>query len=205
VVLGIATAGSTRAPVGSAWRTRGLAGLLPVLAAVCAYRAAGAAGERAALGRASAESRLDALQGVVDAHPYLDQARRQRGLAWLTLAYSRGRYDPSRLDRARADLEAVVRARPQWAEARVDLGWVNFYGGRRTEARAEMRTATSLDPTHMGVGLAYAQLLAWSGETAGAIQELARLRRINPAWTRQSALDLAASWTRDPALLANVH
>lgn len=204
VLLGIATAGSKGARPSSTLGCRAFIALLGVLATACAYRSVGAAQERAALARTSPESRLDALQSLVAAHPYLDNARRQRGLAWMALAYSRGQYDATRLRRARADLQAVVNARPQWGEARADLGWVKYYEGRTDEAKEEMRLATRFDPTHIGVGIAYAQILAWSGDTTSAIGELARLRRANPAWSQASARDLAASWTQDPALLGNI-
>ena len=204
VLLGIATAGSASAKQSTAPRCRAFVAFLGVLALACAYRSVGAAQERAALARSSPESRLDALQSLVDAHPYLDDARRQRGLAWLALAHSRGQYDATRLQRAHADLQAVVNARPQWGEARADLAWVKYYEGKTDEAKAEMRQATRLDPTHMGVGIGSAQMRAWSGDVAGAVGELARLRRANPAWPRASARDLAGSWTQDPALLANI-
>jgi predicted Zn-dependent protease len=178
--------------------------LLGVLALACIYRSIGAAQERAALARTSPESRLDALQDLVDAHPYLDNARRQRGLAWMAIAYSRGRYDATRLQRAHVDLQAVVNARPQWGEARADLAWVKYYEGKTDDAKAEMRQATLFDPTHIGVGIAYAQMLAWSGDVAAAVGELARLRRLNPDWPQASAKELAASWTQDPALLRNI-
>ena len=204
VLLGIATAGSIAARPSTPLRCRAFIAFLGVLTLACVYRSVGAAQERAALARTSPESRLDALQSLVDAHPYLDDARRQRGLAWMALAYSRGQYDGSRLQRAHADLQAVVNARPQWGEARADLAWVKYYEGKTDEAKAEMRQATLFDPTHMGVGIAYAQMLAWSGDTAGAVGELRRLRRANPSWSQASARDLAASWTQDPALLANI-
>ncbi len=204
VLLGIATAGSTGVKAGSAFRCRALVGLLALLAVACAYRSVGAARERAALVRTTPESRLDALQSLVDAHPYLDRARRQRGLAWMALAYSRGEYDPLRLRRAHADLQAVVDARPQWGEARADLAWVKYYEGKTAEARTEMLQATRADPTHMGIGIAYAQVLAWSGDTFAAIEEVSRLRKINPAWPRASARDLASSWTRDASILSSI-
>lgn len=204
VLLGIATAGSTGARPSSALRCRTFAAFLAVMALACVYRSVGAAQERAALARTSPESRLDALQPLVDGHPYLDNARRQRGLAWMAIAYSRGQYDATRLQRAHADLQAVVNSRPQWGEARADLAWVKYYQGKTDEAKAEMRQATRFDPTHMGVGIGYAQMLAWSGDVGGALGELARLRGLNPAWSRASARDLAASWTQDAALLANI-
>lgn len=204
VLLGIATAGSARAKPSTPLRCRAFIALLVVLALACAYRSVGAAQERAALARSSPESRLDALQSLVDAHPYLGDARRQRGLAWLALAHSRGQYDATRLQRARADLEAVVKIRPQWGEARADLAWVKYYQGNTDEAKAEMRLATRFDPTHLGVGIGSAQMLAWSGDVTGAVGEVARLRKANPFWPRASARDLAGSWTRDPTLLANI-
>jgi O-antigen ligase len=204
VLLGIATAGSEGPRASTALRGRAFMALLALLALACVYRSIGAAQERAALARTSPESRLDALQTLVDAHPYLDDARRQRGLSWMALAYSRGQYDATRLRRAHDDLQAVVKARPQWGEARADLAWVKYYEGRSDEGKAEMRLATRMDPTHLGVGIAYAQMLAWSGDTAAAIGEVTRLRRMNPDWARESARDLAASWTKDATLLANI-
>ncbi len=204
VLLGIATASSEGTRPAAAWTRRAFIAFMAVLALACVYRSVGAAQERAALARTSPESRLAALEDVVNAHPYLDGARRQRGLAWLALAYSRGQYDAARLQRAHDDLQAVVKLRPQWGEARTDLGWVKYYQGNLGEAKQEMKEAVRLDPTHMGIGLAYAQVLAWSGETIRAIEELARLRRTNPSWPRANARDLAASWTQDASILANI-
>ncbi len=204
VLLGIATAGSEAAPARSNLRRFALLALLVVLGAACAYRSLGAARERAAVARTSPESRLDALQSLVDAHPYLDNARRQRGLAWMALAYSRGRYDPQRLQRALVDLQAVVDARPQWAEARADLGWVKYTQGRTGEAKAELFKASRFDPTHLGVGIAYAQVLAWSGDAWAATEEVSRLRTMNPGWSRARARELVSSWTKDSSILANI-
>lgn len=203
-LLGIATAGSAGTRPAAAWARGALIGFMAVLTLACVYRSIGASQERAALARTSPESRLAALEDVVDAHPYLDGSRRQRGLAWLALAYSRGHYDDARLERAKHDLQAVVRLRPGWGEARADLGWVNYYQGNTEEAKREMSEAVRLDPSHMGIGLAYAQVLAWSGETSRAVAELARLRRVNPSWPRSNAQDLAATWTRDASILANI-
>lgn len=204
VLLGIATAGSNGTKPSTPWRCRALLAFIALLAMACVYRSIGASQERAALARTSPESRLEALDDVVKAHPYLTDARRQRGLAWMTLAHSGGSFDPARLQRAEANLQAVVRMRPQWGEARADLGWVKYYAGRIDNAKAEMAEAARLDPTHMGVGIAYAQVLAWSGESSRAVGELGRLRKLNPAWPRASALELATSWTRDAAILAKV-
>lgn len=204
VLLGIATAGAPSAATTPSRLTSALIPLLALASAACAYRSLGAAGERAALARSTPESRLDALDGLVNAHPYLDRARRQRALSWMSLAYSRGSYDPARLERARRDLEAVMALRPQWGEARADLAWVKYYSGHGADALADMRLAAGLDPTHMGVGIAYAQVLAWTGDIAAALREVARLRKMNPAWSRASARDLASSWTTNPVMLSDV-
>jgi O-antigen ligase len=204
VVLGIGTASSSGPKPAGATARRAFISFLAALALACVYRSVGAASERGALARTSPESRLAALDGVVESHPYLDGARRQRGLAWLALAYSHGQYDVVRLQRAHDDLQGVLKLRPGWGEARTDLGWVKYYQGRTEEAKQEMGEAARLDPTHIGIGLAYAQVLAWSGETARAVEELARLRRTNPSWPRSSARELAASWTRDDSILANI-
>ncbi len=204
VLLGIATARSEGTRPAAAWTRRAFIAFMALSTFAGVYRSVGAAQERAALARTSPESRLAALEEVVNAHPYLDGARRQRGLAWLALAYSHGQYDAARLQRAHNDLQAVVKMRPHWGEARTDLGWVKYYQGNIGEAKQEMKEAARLDPTHMGIGLAYAQVLAWSGETVRAVEELARLRRMNPSWPRANARDLAASWTQDASILANI-
>ena len=147
VLLGIATASSEGTRPAAARTRRAFIAFMAVLAVACVYRSVGAARERAALARTSPESRLAALEDVVNAHPYLDGARRQRGLAWLALAYSRGQYDAARLQRAQDDLQAVVKMRPQWGEARTDLGWVKYYQGNMDEAKQEMKEAVRLDPT----------------------------------------------------------
>lgn len=204
VLLGLATASSEGTKPATAWARGIFMAFMATATLACLYRSIGASQERAALARTSPESRLAAIEDVVDAHPYLDGARRQRGLAWLALAYSRGQYDAARLQRAHDDLQNVVKLRPRWGEPRADLGWVKYYQGSTEEAKQEMREAVRLDPTHMGIGLAYAQVLAWSGETSGAVAELARLRRVNPSWPRSSAQDLVATWTRDASILANI-
>ena len=204
VLLGIATATSRSAASVRPAQTRVLILFLGVATAGCVYRSLGAAGERAALGRATPESRLDALQPLVDAHPYLDAARRERGLAWLALAYSHGQYAPARLSRARQDLEIVVASRRQWGVARADLAWIKYFQGQIADSRREMDEAARLDPTHVGVGIASAQLSAWSGDLQAALERVSSLRRANPAWSRASARELVASWTKNPAVLENV-
>ena len=113
VLLGIATAGSAGAKQSTPLRCRAFIAFLGVLALGCAYRSIGASRERAALARTSPESRLDALQSLVNAHPYLFEARRQRGLAWMALAHSRGQHDTTRLQRAHAALQNCDHARPE--------------------------------------------------------------------------------------------
>ncbi|MEO8358601.1 MAG: O-antigen ligase family protein [Vicinamibacteria bacterium] len=204
VLLGIATAQSEVPRIPRRGLSLGLFALLFVVAGACAYRSLGAAGERAALTRKTPESRLEALQPLVDAHPYLSHARRQRGLAWMALAYSNGQYEPSRLQRASSDFEAVISARPQWGEAHADLGWVKYFQADTKEAKEQMSLATRFDPTHVGVGIASAQLMAWTGDLAGALSEISRLRLKNPQWSKASARDLASSWTQDPVVLGSI-
>lgn len=204
VLLGIATAGSAPPRMRSRFISRAWLLMLGIAATACVYRSIGAAGERSALARTNPESRLAVLQDLVDAHPYLDRARRQRGLDWMALAYSRGHYETTRLARAREDFEHVVAMRPQWGEAWADLGWVKYFQSHVEDAKSDMSKATRFDPTHVGVGIANAQLMAWSGDLPGALAEVSRLRRSNPQWSRASARELAASWTSEVSILDNI-
>jgi len=122
----------------------------------------------------------------------------------MTLAYSSNGYEPTRLGRARADLEQTLETRPQWGEAHADLAWVKYLEGRSDEARGEMAKAIQFDPTHLGIGIASAQLLAWSGDVNAAVMELSRLRKRNPEWSQARAREVAAAWTKDPNLLAAI-
>lgn len=203
VALGLATA----SPEGHHVRARGamalpvLFGLLSLLAA---YRGLGARAAEAALSQASPEGRLQALDDVLRVHPYLDGARRQRALAWMNLAYSKGRYDGSRLERAEQDFAVVLRLRPQWGLAWADRGWNAYFRGDNARAREYFARAASLDPTHVGIGTSRAQFLVWAGSIVEAVEEVRRLRLAERAWSREAARRLVASWTHDSALLASI-
>jgi hypothetical protein len=204
VLLGIATAALEPANARSQLGGRALLVLFAMAALMAVHASIGAAGERAAISRKTAESRLAALQPLVERHPYLENARRQRALAWTVLAYRSDGYEKTRLSRAARDLERVLETRPWWGEAHADLAWVKYVEGKPSEARREMEKATQYDPTHIGVGIASAQLFVWSGDTPSAISELVRLRKLNPLWSRERAREIAAAWTSDTKLLAEI-
>ena len=206
ILLGIATATTDDEPR-PAPRLWGSIFLILVLsvAGLCAYRAVGAAGEKAAQVRTSPEGRVSALGPVLDKHPYLTNARRRRAIAWTALAYSTAGYDRVRLDRARADLERVVRDRPRWGEAWADLAWVKYLGAHTEEAQKDMSLATALDPTHIGIGLSHAQLLVLLGDTSSAVTEIRRLRSVNPQWHVESARSAARAFTENERLIESIH
>jgi O-antigen ligase len=206
-LLGIATADAASNPPPGSVRSRWLTGLVASLlvgAGLAAYRGVGASRETQALGRATPEARLSALDGVLARHGYLDEARRARALSWMNLAYARGRYNETRLDRAERDLRVALLLRPQWGLAWADFGWVAFFRGDTAAADSRFEAAVRLDPTHVGIGTSRGQAFAWSGRVADAVQEVQRLRSANPAWSRTAARQLVASWTTDATLLASV-
>jgi Flp pilus assembly protein TadD len=174
------------------------------LAVVAAYRGLGARDSAAAIGRSTPEARLQALDETLRRHPYLEEARRQRALAWTQLAYSKGGYDRARLDRAEADFALLVRLRPHWGLVWADRGWNAFFRGDVSAARDHFARATALDPTHVGIGTSRAQFLVWSGSLIDAVEEVRRLRLSEPSWSREAARGLVASWTNDSALLATI-
>lgn len=203
VALGLATASPDAVHV----RRRGsrlVPALFLALACVAAYRGVGARSSESALARATPETRLQALDDALRLHPYLDEARRQRALAWMNLAYSRGGYDATRLERAERDFEIVLRHRPAWGLAWADRGWNAYFRGDVAAARDHFARAVALDPTHVGIGVSRAQFLVWSQALHEAVEEVRRLRRAEPAWSRSAARSLVASWTNDPALLASI-
>ena len=108
---------------------------------------------------------------------------RARAHAWRDLAYRPPGWNAARLARAEADLRRALDLRPRWGEAWADLGWVRAFQGDAAGARAAMQAAVDLDPTHVDVGIAAAELLARQGDVDGAIERLRRLRGVHPGWT----------------------
>lgn len=203
ILLGVATA-----PPENAARKSRFAAMVPtlltIMAFIAGYRAIGASQEAIALKNATAERKLTALEPVIARHPYLDEARRQRGLAWLALAYSQGQYDGVRLKRAADDLDTVLKARPNWGVAWADRAWVSYFQGDVRGAENQFARASELDPTHVGVGVSRAQFWSFLGKIPEAVTEVQRLRAVNPSWSRSSAQQLVASWTQDKTLIATI-
>lgn len=192
------TGSASRAARATAW----LAALLSLgLAAAAGWRAHGAWALERALAL-PAPQRLGALDDVTLAHPRLAEAWRARGLAWRDLARPGSSVRVMRLARAERDFASAVRLRPNWAEAWADLGWTRFARGDVRTGRADLDRALRLDPTHVGIGVARAALYAQSGDVTEGVRQLARTLESNPAWGAHTAVELALTWTAEPAVLA---
>jgi O-antigen ligase len=158
-LLGVAAAPRDRPP------SRGR--VVPALAAIALLAVATMSGWRAVgaheLARAErqprGDRRLAAAETVVLRHPYLAEAWRLRGAAWLERGWNHA-HRAAPLAWARADLEQAIRLRPRWAEAWAELGWARYAGGDGAGAREAFDRATALDPTHAGVARARAEFLA---------------------------------------------
>jgi O-antigen ligase len=172
--------------------------------AAAGWRAWGAWELSRAEGLVDVNRRVAALDRVLAAHPYEAEARRLRALGWQDLAWQPPRWVPGRLARAEADLRGALDWRPRWGLAWTDLGWVLHFQGRQPEAAEAFRRGVALEPTHLGVGAAYAEFLARSGDVPGAIAEVRRLRGVTPYFPLAQALQLGTHWTRDPALLSGL-
>jgi O-antigen ligase len=190
--------------IASRWAAPALAAFLTVLALASAWRAVGARRIEQAFGERDPLRRLALLDRALAAHPYSAEMFRARALAWRELAYRPPGWNAARLARAEADLRRTLELRPRWGEAWAELGWVRSFQGDAAAAREAMQTAGVLDPTHLDVGIAAADLLARQGDVQGAIERLRRLRGVHPGWTDESARAVASRWTRDPALLARL-
>ncbi len=181
-----------------------LATVLTLLAFASAWRALGAQRIETALAARDPVRRLALLDRALGAHPYAAEMLRARALAWRDLAYRPPGWNAVRLARAEADLRRALDLRPRWGEAWADFGWVRAFQGDAAGAGAAMQTAVDLDPTHIDIGIAAADLLARQGDVDGAIDRLRRLRGVHPGWTDARARAVAASWTGDAALLARL-
>jgi O-antigen ligase len=172
-----------------------------LLAAGCAWRAAGAIAEERALAERDPLVRLARLDRALAAHPYSTPMLRARAQVWRDLAHRPPGWNAPRLTRAEADLRRALALRPRWAEARADLGWVRSFRGDAPGARAEMEAAARLDPTHLDVALSLADLRARQGDVDGAIAALQALRGAHPGWSGARARATASRWTTDPSQL----
>ena len=200
-------AASPRTPprtFGAPWLAGALAFAFVVLALGCAWRAAGVRRSEQALAVRDPLRRLASLDRALTAHPYSTDMLRARSYAWRDLAYRPPGWNAARLARAEADIRRALDLRPRWGEAWADLGWVRAFQGDAAGARVAMQTAVDLDPTHIDVGIAAADLLARQGDLEGAIERLRRLRGVHPGWTDERARTVARQWTRDPARLARL-
>ena len=190
--------------LGGRWLAGALALACVVFALGCAWRAVGARAGEQALGVRDPLRQQALLDRTLAAHPYAAELYRARAHVWRDLAYRPPGWNVTRLARAKADLQRALELRPRWGEAWADLGWVRAFQGDATGARAAMQAAVDLDPTHVDVGIAAADLLARQGDLEGAIERLRRLRGVHPGWTDAEARALATRWTRDPARLARL-
>ena len=172
-----------------------------ILAAGSAWRAAGAVAAERALAERDPLARLARLDRALRAHPYAADLLRARAQAWRDLAHRPRGWNDTRLARAEADLRRALDLRPRWAEARADLGWVRAFRGDAAGARVEMASARRLDPTHLDVVLAGAELLARQGDVEGAIAALHTLGGAHPGWSAARARSTASRWTTDRARL----
>ena len=172
------------------------------LAVACGWRATGAVVAERALGEREPLVRLARLDGALAGHPYLADLRRTRAQVWRDLAHRGSGWHAARLSRAETDLRAALALRPRWAEARGDQGWVRSFRGDPAGARAEMEAAIRLDPTHLDVVLAAAELRARQGDVGGAIAALGTLKGAHPGWSGARARAVASRWTSDPSKLA---
>ncbi len=184
-------------------RTRLGAGMvvaLIVLAGLAGWRAWGAqAFERQA--RLPAPRRLPALDHLVSWHPYLAEARRARAQAWLGQVRTTRPEAAARLQRAERDLRASVALRPRWGEAWAELGYVMSLRGEPTAARNAVDRAILYDPTHSGIGVARARVLAQRGETGEALEQLVASMATSQEFRWPQAFALALDITRDPQRL----
>ena len=190
--------------VGDRWLAGAVALVCAVLALGCVWRAVGARRSEQALAVRDPVRRLAVLDRTLAAHPYAAEIFRARAQVWRDLAYRPPGWNEARLARAEADLRRALRLRPRWGEAWADLGWVRAFQGDAAGARAAMQAAVDLDPTHLDVGIAAADLLARQGDLDGAIERLRRLRGVHPGWTDARARAVASRWVRDPALLSRL-
>lgn len=135
------------------------AAALMVIAGLAAWRSIGAHEMAKAERQPRGDRRLAAADAVLRRHPYLADAWRMRGVAWLERGWSRpGHGGP--LEWARADLEQAIRLRPGWAEAWAELGWARYARGDHARASDAFERAAVLDPTHVGIARARAEFLA---------------------------------------------
>jgi tetratricopeptide (TPR) repeat protein len=178
---------------------------LALLAVVSAWRARGAWELARVPLDTPASARVATLGAVLEDHPYLAEAHRARGLAWRELAKTPSAWHAHRLVLAERHFEATLRLRPQWGGVWADLGWTRAVQGRLQQAEEDLGRAVALDPTHVAVGLARAEFLAWRGQIGEAIDQLARTSQASGYWSAQAARGVAEKWSRDPALLARIH
>lgn len=165
VVLGLASArrgdgdGQAR-PRRAPWVLAAVAALLSLASG---WRALGAAAFEDAVSRSDRNERIARLDDVLRHHPYLAEAWRARGLAWLDLGAHPSTLRTERLKRAFSDLSQAVRLRPLWGEAWGDRGWVQGMLGDIVGAIASLDQAVELDPTHRDIQLMNRELRRHAG------------------------------------------
>jgi hypothetical protein len=185
----------------------GVATVVLLLAAALSFGRAEGARELGAAERLSdASLRIGAFDRTLTWHRYLADGFRERGVEWLALAGAAGEpLATERLARAQRDLARAVSLRPAWGEAWTDLGWAQYRSGHLEGAAQSLDRGALLDPTNLQVGVAKADFEARVVGASRGIDELVRLRHLNPDWGSEAALQVARRWTADPKLLAPLH
>jgi O-antigen ligase len=156
VLLGLAAAqagGGEPELASSRSGRRAAAALLAALAAASLWRAHGAYLFERSQATHDPNARIEQLDRVVGAHPYLAEAWRERGLAWRELGTPPSALRGWRLRRAADDLSHAVSLRPSWGAARVDRGWTLAMLGDFEGASRDIEDGKRLDPTHAGIEL----------------------------------------------------
>jgi len=178
------------------------AAVLSVLALAAGWRALGARGLDRARAIPDASTRAAALGALLGEHSYLPEAWRARASAIRVLASPSGALHPARAARAEADVERALALRPLWAEAWADAAALRAARGDDAGSRAALDRARALDPTHLPMGIANADLVFRLDGPRAAVLELARVRDANPGWNVDEARARAFRFTTDPVLLA---
>jgi O-antigen ligase len=201
-LAGLAAAPRSQRPSLPRWTAAASVVVLVAMAAAAGWRAIGARQWDRLRGVQSTDLKLAALERLLMAHPYLDEAQRAAGLAWREVATRGGAaLAPTRLARSEQATLRALRLRPRWGEAWGDLAWTRYLRGDAAGTRDALGRSRGFDPTNLPLGLSRADLLARLDGPAAAVAELVALRHQNPYLTSEAALATAKRWTTEGRLL----